>query len=87
MKILLIVHQFFPKHRTGTEVLTLELARGLLRKGHHVEVLTGAFCAGEAFCDRPRRCSGSARARGSAECEPDFHAGKRVALSVAVRRS
>ena len=53
MKILLVVHQFFPKHRTGTEVLTLELARGLLRKGHHVEVLTGAFCAGEAVATPP----------------------------------
>src|SRR5215467_14686232 len=42
MKILLIVHLFFPKHRSGTEVLTLELARGLLRKGHHVEILAGA---------------------------------------------
>ena len=47
MKILLIVHQFFPESRAGTEVLTLELARGLLRKGHLVEVLTGALSAGQ----------------------------------------
>ncbi len=49
MKILLIVHLFFPKHRSGTEVLTLELARGLQRKGHHVEILAGA-----AFHDKER---------------------------------
>src|ERR1700730_5115868 len=42
MKVLLVVHLFFPESRSGTEVLTLELARGLLRKGHHVEILTGA---------------------------------------------
>src|SRR5712691_7516003 len=53
MKVLLIVHQFFPEHRTGTEVLTLELARGLMRKGHHVEILTGALCAGEPVTTPP----------------------------------
>jgi len=53
MKILLVVHQFFPEHSTGTEVLTLELARGLLRKGHHVEILTGALCAGEPVTTPP----------------------------------
>jgi glycosyltransferase involved in cell wall biosynthesis len=41
MKVLLVVHQFFPEHRTGTEVLTLELARGLRRRGHAVEILAG----------------------------------------------
>ena len=42
MKILLGVHQFFPHKQSGTEVLTLELARGLRAKGHHVEVISGA---------------------------------------------
>jgi len=42
MNILLIVHQFFPKDRTGTEVLTLELARGLKGRGHQVQILSGA---------------------------------------------
>jgi len=53
MKILLIVHLFFPKHRSGTEVLTLELARGLLRKGHHVEILAGAPCDHEEVASPP----------------------------------
>lgn len=41
MKILLGVHQFFPEWRNGTEVLTLELAKGLRERGHSVEILTG----------------------------------------------
>ncbi len=40
MKILLAVHQFFPDHSRGTEVLTYETARELKRSGHEVEVLT-----------------------------------------------
>ncbi len=43
MKILLTVHQFFPKHRAGTEVLTLETARELQRQGHDVLIVAGAF--------------------------------------------
>ena len=41
MNILLGVHQFFPNRRAGTEVLTLELARGLRIRGHHVEIIAG----------------------------------------------
>ncbi|TAL00897.1 MAG: glycosyltransferase [Rhodospirillaceae bacterium] len=41
MKILLTVHQFFPDHRSGTEVLTLAVAKELQRRGHDVRVLTG----------------------------------------------
>ena len=48
MKILLVVHQFFPHHATGTQVLTLELARGLTRRGHHVDILTGESDSGES---------------------------------------
>lgn len=40
MKILLTVHQFFPKYRSGTEVLTLETAKELINKGHDVRVVT-----------------------------------------------
>ncbi len=40
MKILIGVHQFFPKSRAGTEVLSLELARGLRKLGHSVQILT-----------------------------------------------
>jgi glycosyltransferase involved in cell wall biosynthesis len=42
MNLLLGVHQLFPQVHTGTEVLTLELARGMRRLGHHVEILAGA---------------------------------------------
>lgn len=41
LKILLTVHQFFPQHGAGTEVLTLTVARELLARGHQVQVLTG----------------------------------------------
>jgi len=41
LKILLGVHVFFPKNRAGTEVLTLELARGLRKRGHSVQIIAG----------------------------------------------
>lgn len=41
MKILLTVHQFFPKYAAGTEVLTYSVARELMRLGHEVHVFTG----------------------------------------------
>lgn len=41
MNILLCVHQLFPQIKTGTEVLTLELAQGLRKRGHHVQILAG----------------------------------------------
>lgn len=41
MKCLLSVHQFFPDHVTGTEVLTLSVARELRARGHEVRILTG----------------------------------------------
>lgn len=40
MRILYIVHQFFPKHYTGTERLTLDLARQMSRMGHQPNVMT-----------------------------------------------
>lgn len=43
MKILLTVHQFFPKHTSGTEVLTLETARELVRRGHDVLIVTSDY--------------------------------------------
>lgn len=53
MKILLTVHQFFPEHAAGTEVLTRSVARELLRRGHKVHVLTG-FPATQALADEER---------------------------------
>ncbi len=40
-RILLAVHKFFPKHRAGTEVLTLKVAQELLRRGYEVLVVAG----------------------------------------------
>ncbi len=43
MRILIGVHQFFPRHYTGTERYVLNLAKQLQRMGHYVKVLTYAF--------------------------------------------
>jgi len=40
MKILYVLHQFFPLHHTGTERLTLDLAKQMQRMGNYVSVLT-----------------------------------------------
>lgn len=40
MKVLYVVHQFFPNHHTGTERLTLDTAKQVQRMGHFVSVLT-----------------------------------------------
>lgn len=41
MKIILVVHQFFPAFSAGTEVLTLSVARELRRRGHQVRIVAG----------------------------------------------
>ena len=40
MKLLYLVHQFFPKHYTGTERFTLDLAAQMQRMGHYPTVVT-----------------------------------------------
>ena len=40
MKILYVLHQFFPHHHTGTERLTLQIAKQIQRMGNFVSVLT-----------------------------------------------
>lgn len=40
-RILLTTHQFFPQYAAGTEVLTLSVAKELIRRGHRVHILTG----------------------------------------------
>lgn len=40
MKILYVLHQFFPNHHTGTERLTLQLAKQIQRMGNFVKILT-----------------------------------------------
>lgn len=39
--LLIVSHRFFPRYRAGTEVLGLQLARGLQARGYRVTVLTG----------------------------------------------
>jgi len=41
VRILLTVHQFFPDYATGTEVLTLHVAREFEKIGHEVRIVTG----------------------------------------------
>lgn len=40
MRVLFILHQFFPLHHTGTERLTLDIAKQIQRMGNYVSVLT-----------------------------------------------
>lgn len=47
MRILLTVHQFYPAYGAGTEVLTLSVARDLMRRGHEVCVFSGHPAAGQ----------------------------------------
>lgn len=39
MRILYILHQFYPEFSGGTERVTLNLARAMQRAGHHVQIL------------------------------------------------
>ena len=43
MRILIGVHQFFPRHYTGTERYVINLAKQLQKMGHYVKVLTYSF--------------------------------------------
>jgi glycosyltransferase involved in cell wall biosynthesis len=47
MRILYLVHQFFPRHYTGTERLTLDLAEHMQRIGHSPLVVTYDRDAGQ----------------------------------------
>lgn len=42
VKIILTTHLFFPEHYAGTEVLVVETAKELMRRGHEVLVVTGS---------------------------------------------
>ena len=39
MRILIVIHQFFPEYASGTERVALNLARMAQRAGHHIQVL------------------------------------------------
>jgi len=43
MRIVLLVHCFFPQHFYGTEAYTLSLARAFIAAGHEVTVLSATF--------------------------------------------
>ncbi|MEO7241639.1 MAG: glycosyltransferase [Variovorax sp.] len=48
MRILFFVHQFFPEYRSGTEAVTLNLAKAAQRAGHHVCVLSSVVTGAPA---------------------------------------
>jgi glycosyltransferase involved in cell wall biosynthesis len=52
MKILYVVHQFYPEHRSGTERFLLHLANAVQRCGHRVEVVTYSFAEKTEFQKR-----------------------------------
>lgn len=52
MKILYVVHQFFPLHYTGTERFVLNVSGQMQRMGHEVKVLTYAIVEGDGFKKR-----------------------------------
>jgi hypothetical protein len=56
VKILFTVHQFFPDHRAGVEIVTLGLAQELRSRGHepYVFAASGSPCGGWAV--RRRVC-------------------------------
>ncbi len=49
MKIVYLVHQFYPDHYTGTEKFLLELAKGCQRMGHRVHVVSYSFRQRSSF--------------------------------------
>lgn len=53
VKVLLTTHVFLPDYSSGTEILTLNTARELQRRGHEVEICTG-FPAKPGLADGQR---------------------------------
>lgn len=49
MKILFTVHQYFPKHYTGTERFVLNLSKQMQKMGHYVKILTYGITESEGF--------------------------------------
>lgn len=60
MRILFILHQFFPEFASGTERVALNIARMAQRAGHHVHVLAGTA--------EPAKVGGTPAARPFAGC-------------------
>jgi len=51
MRIVIALHQFFPEFCAGTEVLALQVAVGLRRRGHEVLIFAGTPAAGAVADD------------------------------------
>jgi glycosyltransferase involved in cell wall biosynthesis len=49
MRILYVIHQFFPKHYTGSERVVLNLCRQMNKKGHYTTVLTYGITETDGF--------------------------------------
>jgi glycosyltransferase involved in cell wall biosynthesis len=45
MRVLIVVHQFMPRHHAGTEMVARDTGLELLRRGHEVHVLAGDLVA------------------------------------------
>ena len=58
MRILYVVHQFYPESSSGTERFLLNLASSMQRTGHHVDIVTYSFADRSEF-----RPSGSVLAK------------------------
>ncbi|HWI84516.1 glycosyltransferase [Ramlibacter sp.] len=72
MRILFILHQFFPEFGSGTERVALNIARMAQRAGHHVHVLAGTV--------DPARTGGAPTSRPFAGCIRLSHEGIAVTL-------
>lgn len=55
MKILVVVHQFLPEHRAGSEYYTFYLSRELARRGHEVVLYTTEMDHGARHAELRRR--------------------------------
>jgi glycosyltransferase involved in cell wall biosynthesis len=49
MRILYVVHQFYPESSSGTERFLLNLASSMQRSGHHVDIVTYSFADRSEF--------------------------------------
>lgn len=50
MRILYVVHQFYPESSSGTERFLLQLASSIQRSGHHADIVTYSFAERSEFC-------------------------------------
>lgn len=51
MRILYLIHQFYPEYKTGTEKFVFSLSSMMQKAGHYVKVLTYSFYDNELYSD------------------------------------